>query len=212
MSVHVVSWALRHSQSKLGDRLVMLTLAEAAHDDGTKAFPAVGTIAVRANLSERQVQRCLRNLVGLGEIEQTGTTKSGTNVYSVTGYIEHEGGDNMSPLEREGGDTHVTGGVTPTSPELSVEPSLEVLAPKNGKAPNPVWDALVSIFGEPSTRKKQVERGKVVKELTAAGATPDEIVRRAKAWPNHYDSATLTPHALDRHWDALGKPPLRRTR
>lgn len=118
-----MSWAHRHSKSKLGDRLVLFVLAEHAHDDGHYAFPSVRTIAEHANLSERQVQRCLRSLGELGEIAVSGRTRSGTHIYAITGYIEHEGGDILSPPQTAGGDSHVTGGVTPTSPEPSVEPS-----------------------------------------------------------------------------------------
>ncbi len=197
----------------------MLTLAEAAHDDGTKAFPKVATIAVRSNLSERQVQRCLRNLVELGEIAQTGTTRSGTNIYSVVGYINHEGGDNLSPLEGEGGDAHVTPGVTPTSPELSVEPSVEQLhAPaaqngvRKGRERNDIWDALETMFGPAVTRSEQTRRGKVVASLKAAGATPEEMFARAKRWPRHFESATLTENAFEKWYSTLdpSRKPLRR--
>ena len=218
MSVHVTSWALRHSKSKLGDRLVMLTLAEAAHDDGTKAFPKVATIAERANLSERQVQRCLRNLVELGEIEQSGRTRSGTNIYSITGYIRQRRGDNMSPPDEEGVTSTSPPGVTPTSPELSVEPSVKPLAaaPRNGHPPrrskaeiNAVWEALSTIFGEPETRSAQTARGRVVQSLSAAGATPDEIFARCKRWAMHFDHATMTDNALERHWHTLSLKPRR---
>lgn len=218
MSVHVTSWALRNSQSKLGDRLVMLTLAEAAHDDGTKAFPKVATIAARANLSERQVQRCLRNLVALGEIEATGKTRSGTVIYSITGYIASLRGDNMSPPSEPGVTPTSPPGVTPTSPDPSVEPSVELLAAAPQKKPpserkrNELWDTLTDIFGPVTTRTGETLRGKHVAELAAAGATPDEIIRRARSWPNHFDSATLTAPALVKHWDTLGRKPLRRTR
>ena len=109
-------------------------------------------------------------------------------------------------------------GVTPTSPELSVEPSVELLAaaPRaktNGKASRDrIWDALTDIFGPVTLRSAETLRGKHVQELAAAGVTPDEIMRRAKSWPNHYDKATLTENALVKHWDTLGRKPLRRQR
>lgn len=125
VSVHVVSWVLRHSEAKLGQRLVLLVLADHAREDGTWAWPSVETISREARLGERQVQRCLRELEASGEIVKTGVTRKGTNVYTVKGYVEHEarareGGDNMS------GVTSTTLGVTPMSPEPSVEPSVEI--------------------------------------------------------------------------------------
>jgi hypothetical protein len=78
-----------------------------------------------------------------------------------------------------------------------------------GRVRNPVWDALVEVFGEPSTESARTLRGKVVRSLTAAGATQDEVIARARSWPRHFEGATLTETALEKHWDALGRPPLR---
>lgn len=74
---------------------------------------------------------------------------------------------------------------------------------------NPIWDALVQVFGEPSTDTARKLRGKVCSSLTRAGATHDDIIRRAKTWPRHFENATLTETALEKHWDALGRQPLR---
>lgn len=115
MSIAVLSWAFAHSESKLGDRLVLFALADHAKDDGTYAWPSVSTIARAAKLSERQVQRCLRNLEEMGEIELAGRSRTGTNIYSVTGFIRAQRGDNLSPLESTGGDIRDTQGVTSTT-------------------------------------------------------------------------------------------------
>lgn len=115
MSIAVLSWAFAHSEAKLGDRLVLFALADHAKDDGTYAWPSVSTIARAARLSERQVQRCLRNLEEMGEIELTGRSRAGTNIYSVIGFVRAQGGDNLSPPEATGGDIHDTGGVTSTT-------------------------------------------------------------------------------------------------
>jgi hypothetical protein len=69
---------------------------------------------------------------------------------------------------------------------------------------------LSAIFGEPTTRTACQVRGKVVASLRSARASPDEIVRRAKRWPLHFDTATLTDLALEKHWDTLDRKPLRR--
>src|SRR5690606_36032856 len=72
-----------------------------------------------------------------------------------------------------------------------------------------VWDALVELFGEPATDTNRKLRGKVVASLKRAGATYDEILRRAQSWPLHFESATLTESAPEKHWDRLGKPRMR---
>lgn len=80
---------------------------------------------------------------------------------------------------------------------------------KPDKPRNPIWDTLAAIFGEPTTRTNTRLRGRICASLTEAGATPDEIVDRARSWPYHFPKATLTETALEKHWDRLGRPPLR---
>lgn len=218
MSVHVTSWVLRHSPATLGDRLVLLVLADKADEDGTNAWPSVATIASESRLSERQAQRCLRNLESAGAIvrhgrHRNGNQRHGTYVYDV---VMSPKGDILSSK----GDIHDSQRVTPMSPDPSLEPPEEQLlaaAPQNGHRPKPtreqrdeVWDTLTDIFGPVTTRSNETLRGKHVSELSEAGATRDEIIRRARAWPSHFDSATMTAPALVKHWDTLGRKPLRR--
>ena len=85
------------------------------------------------------------------------------------------------------------------------------VTPASRKA-NPLWDALTEVFGDATTETARSRRGKVCRSLAAAGASPDEIVRRAKSWPRHFDDATLTELALEKHWDTLAHKPLRMAR
>ncbi len=50
------------------EKLVLLCLADHAHEDGAGCFPSVPRIAVRTALSERGVQKILRRLQALGII------------------------------------------------------------------------------------------------------------------------------------------------
>ena len=104
-------------------------------------------------------------------------------------------------------------GVTPSVTSRARLPSRPLGVSKDTPAkprePNPIWDALVEVFGEPSTDSARTLRGKVCSSLTRAGATPDEVLTRARSWPRHFESATLTETALEKHWDALGRKPLR---
>lgn len=85
----------------------------------------------------------------------------------------------------------------------------EPLAPKPARARDPIWDALTAVFGEPTTRTAQTLRGKVAVSLKQAGAGPGDVVDRARTWPLHFPDATLTETALEKHWDRLGRPPLK---
>jgi hypothetical protein len=70
VSVHVLSWVLKHSEAKLGARLVLLVIADrCANDDGTGAWPLLSTIARDARLSETAVHDAIRRLVADGQLE-----------------------------------------------------------------------------------------------------------------------------------------------
>jgi hypothetical protein len=83
VSIHVTSWVFRHSEAKLGARLVLLVLAEHAHDDGGRAFPSVDTIVERTRMSRRGVQEALRRLEADAMVEPYAKTKDGCTVYRV---------------------------------------------------------------------------------------------------------------------------------
>lgn len=84
MSVRVITWVWDYSEARGIDRLVLLALADAA-DDGGRAWPSVATLARKAAVAPRTVQRSLRTLAEMGELTllQGGTGGKGTNTYRV---------------------------------------------------------------------------------------------------------------------------------
>jgi len=73
-----------HSQQSSGALLVLLAIADFANDDGV-AFPSIGTLARKARLSERQVQRVIGELVAAQELDVTpGKGRAGSHLYRVT--------------------------------------------------------------------------------------------------------------------------------
>lgn len=205
MSVHVLSWVLKHSEETLGRRLVLLVLADHAKEDGTCSWPAVETIATEARLSERQVQYALRGLEDAGSITCTGRTKKGTRVYSV-----NMGGANIAPF---GGDTTARGGaiydtegVQPIAPEPSLEPSY-VEANASTRPPDPIWDALVAELGEPVTKNERKRRNVAVSQLKEIETDADEVRRRCRAYRRMWPRITLTDMALVSNWSTLDQRP-----
>lgn len=84
MSVRVISWVWERSRAEGTDRLVLLAIADSANDDGGNAWPSVATLAGKAKVSERTVQRSIRALVLLGEVSvDQNAGWHGTNVYTV---------------------------------------------------------------------------------------------------------------------------------
>lgn len=69
MSVAAVRAVLKHSKSTLSARLVMLVLADAAHDDGV-TWLGQKEIASKARISRSTVDRTVDELLALPELEQ----------------------------------------------------------------------------------------------------------------------------------------------
>lgn len=93
MSIRALDWVLRESETTLGPRLVLLSLADHARSDGTCAWPSVATLTRHTRMSERAVQYALRKLLDEGHIVEQGKSRSGTKIYDLVGVQElHRGG------------------------------------------------------------------------------------------------------------------------
>lgn len=84
MAINVMSWVWRESKADGADLLVLLAIADQAHEDGDGAWPSIPTLAAKARVSDRTVQRCLNSLALLGELEvRKGAGRNGVNIYRV---------------------------------------------------------------------------------------------------------------------------------
>jgi hypothetical protein len=84
MSVQAMSWVLEHSESRLGARCVLLSIANHADREGRNAWPSVKTIAIESRLGEREVQYAVKTLKQLGELEVTpGGGRGRPNTYRL---------------------------------------------------------------------------------------------------------------------------------
>ena len=84
MAISVMSWVWAESKAQGPDLLVLLAIADQAREESGEAWPAVSTLAGKARVSERTVQRCVRRLVDLGELEvRESEGRNGVNVYRV---------------------------------------------------------------------------------------------------------------------------------
>jgi hypothetical protein len=181
-----MSWVFKHSDAKLGARLVLLALADNADEEGGDAYPSVPTIARKTRLSERQVQNCLRQLEDEGAIRNSGRHARGMNIYTV---VMAEGGADIAPgavLDIEGVQS-TTEGVQSTTPggeleftrtipthpeEPSIEPSpLFEVAPK----PMEVWEHYVAVM-RPRRAVLDDQERKIIKDALKV-ATVDECNR-----------------------------------
>lgn len=85
MSNQALTWAFGLSLGSAAQKAVLLYLADAAHDDGTCAWPSVIKIRVATELSERAVRSALkalqeRGLIELGDQRHAALGRNGTTV------------------------------------------------------------------------------------------------------------------------------------
>lgn len=123
-----------HSSQKEGSLLVLLALADCAHDDGSMAFPSVKTLAHKARMSERNARYCLRALEASGEIIPEGHHISGTTVYRIALPLKELGGQILP------GGKYCRGGNLEQQqcrklPPNRKEPSLPPITPKGVNRP-----------------------------------------------------------------------------
>jgi DNA-binding transcriptional MocR family regulator len=124
VSVHALSWVLRHSETEWGARLVLIVLADHAGEQGENSYPSVSTIAQQARLSTRQVHRCLRQLEAEGHVERVGKSQWGTVRYRVVMSSPNRGSDSTSSPEQAM--TNRAPEVSQMSPNPSLNPTTEL--------------------------------------------------------------------------------------
>lgn len=103
MSVKAMTWVFYHARCTGNARVVLLAIADHADDDGRGARPSIATLALKAGISDRTVQRVLEKLRDhYGELrwqEQAGPR--GEHLYEIVmadTQTTTGGGDTLSPL------------------------------------------------------------------------------------------------------------------
>ena len=96
----------------------------------------------------------------------------------------------------------------PSSSSSSSISSSDVNTLSAGKPPRPpnvIWDCVVALFFNGQDAAPHKSRiGKVVRDLKALGATPDEIRTRTDNYRANWPNAAATPEALVKHWQSHG--------
>lgn len=124
MSIRVMTWVWDHSRSRGTDRLVLLAIADAASDSGGDAWPSVPTLARKAGVDERTVQRSVQRLVKLGELAvKPAAGQHGVNVYRVVMTPRQSATPGAVPPPAERHPTNTANGAEPDEdPRQSVTP------------------------------------------------------------------------------------------
>jgi hypothetical protein len=138
MSVEVIARVLSDSPTAGNAKVVLLGIANHAHPDGSHAYPSVETLARYARVSRRTVQRVLRALERDGQIVREGVGPHGQIAWRVVfpqprlqlddepqrgRQLDAREAVDVTGVKLTRGVTAGAEGVTPVSPEPSLEPS-----------------------------------------------------------------------------------------
>jgi hypothetical protein len=90
LSIQAIVWVIEYSESTLGARHVLISIANHADRTGGKAFPSLETIALESRLSESAVRQGIKELVLIGElrIDKRGTGRGNKTIYSLAKMAE----------------------------------------------------------------------------------------------------------------------------
>lgn len=222
MSIEAMVWVLHQSPLRGAEKVILLGIANHADNDGGNAWPSVATLARYANVSERQVQRVLKQMESAGHISirrQRGGTADTPNDRRPNLYkVVMSGVTHTSPRQVAMGvvdalrdDVGVADGVTPMSPEPSFEPSIKKT--RTARRANPLWDTIVDVCRydvKGLTKSEQGRVAKAVSELKQVGASPDDVRARAEQYRKEWPEVELTPQALTSNWSRFAPKGKRR--
>lgn len=205
-----MSWVWDHSGAAGGELLLLLAIADHASDDGTNAYPSVGTLARKCRVHTRTVQRQLRNLQELGAITITehggkieGRTKrEQPNAYTVV----------MVPLA----DCRLVATEAEPPWQIAADPpgtdatQNTLLEPPQEQSPTPraadafaaFWQAYPRGDGKPAAVKAWAK--------AVSAATPERIMEGLAAWVAYWQARAQPEYVpwaqkwLNQHqWNAV---------
>ena len=148
MAVEYLNCVINAQYPTRTHKLVMIILANYADEQG-ESYPGIGKIATLCQLSERQVQKILADLVEAKLLDrQLNQSKYNTNVYRIKG----EAHDMVKPTTgcrpvHPPGEAHDTPPVKPSSPNTKVDTKVDTKVYARARAK-----------GVPTKERKEVAR------------------------------------------------------
>jgi DNA-binding Lrp family transcriptional regulator len=132
MSVQALTWVLDCSEAEDTERLVLISLANHAHKDGSHAFPTVDLIAREARKSPRAVKYALKALREGGAIERTGIGPNRATMYRLC--MDEQGLAYRTSTHAATRQRQSNEGAT-VAPPVRVQPEAPSLHPEGATSP-----------------------------------------------------------------------------
>ena len=207
-----------------GEAVVYLVIAGHLNGSDWTARPSLGRIMRLAGVTERTAQRSIKRLVKAGYIKVSkGGGRGHTNVYTIVAKPRQDG-DGVTP-QKPRQDSDPVSAETP--PNRALNPAKSRPKPRHNsdggtegtdsetekpsakkRAPDAIWETVVQIWFPSGVAPSDQKRiGKIVRDLKAKGATPDEILTRLDRYRRQWPAAADTPEAVVKHWDRFAIEP-----
>ncbi len=204
---------------------VFVALRKLANDAGCPDGPValtINQIAGAAGCSYRKAANVLGVLKSVGVItiaskRIAGTKSHAPSTYSfpTLGTICRTLGTDRRSIRAETIQVRKEGkelGAASASPSVASNGSMKSQKPILPRSRNPLLDCLATLDGsDPAqvTASAWSGFGKALKEIqqVCQAVTPDEIRRRVGNYRLHFRDATISPHAIAKHWSRCDRGP-----
>ena len=197
------------TQSSVSDSAYRVygTLCRFADKVDGSCYPSISTIGKYCGKSPSTVKRAIKELKLAGfieVIERFEEDKGQTSNLYIVKFIGNRNG--MGDGSKNG-----TGGRPNVAHKLESSNQSQYI----GKDRSSLYKSLTHNIGyEPKTKNEIGKFNKVIKEISLAGGTAEEITDRVEVYKKKWPTMTLTPTAILKHWTMLGqmveenKPPV----
>jgi hypothetical protein len=91
MSIRAIQWVWDHSAASGTDMVVLQFIANCANEEGENAWPSIETLAKKARVGVRAVQRSIKFLIKLGELEaEKNGGRNGTYMFRLPMNVKND--------------------------------------------------------------------------------------------------------------------------
>lgn len=195
MSIRLMSEVWRTNLPTV-EKMVLLVIADHASDDGTEAWPSQATIAAKASISIRTVQRAVNSLVEKGYLWMakgaggSATCRDDRRPHKYTIRLEKLRGDTLT-TRKDRGDNQDTNGAT-----LATATGRQSRPMNHPSEPSKETPDSFILFWKIYPRKAGKKAAMAAWEKAIKEATVGEILSGAKRYasdPNRKDEFTAHP-------------------
>ena len=194
------------TESKVSDNAfrIYATLCRFADKDDGSCYPSIKTIANKCGKSPSSVKRGIKELKDLGiiTVEARYINKEQTsNLYTII--YDPNKVRFISELTRQVKSDTVVGSNMSHKPKKNNQSHI---VKKDNSIRKHLFNSLCEAIGyKPQTKTEISGFNKVIKEISEAGGTPEDVLQRVEVYKKKWKGMSVTPYAIAKNWTILGE-------